>query len=467
MSCIKKIKSEEISGSTFRGREISLIGDITDYSFIAKVKSPFQGKITEIAGIKNASKVFFPFESIKDLRNGKYIIEYWGDFAELGEEVFLVEELSIVSAENSSGNCSNESQVFDVKINNVTIPVTISKTITQIVLDFDSLTEEQKSQIKGLDGKSAYDIAVQSGFVGTELEWLASLRGANGNDGKNGEDGVNGQDGADGKSAYEIAVANGFTGTESQWLLSLKGEKGDKGEQGDKGDKGDAFTYADFTPTQIAELQKPATDKVEELNQLETTLTNSETTRISAENSRVTAESSRVTAENVRVAAELERQKNKPFNVKVTTPSSYVTGTLAETEVLRIEIPANSLSDSDVLRIPFLMINKLGTNGTIQIKGRMSTSTTMPSGLTDQLFQTAVVTATNQFICLDRLFIIDDGKLKGFPNVIPSYTSSTISSNLILQKPFDRTVTNYLYLSVALSNTADKARIEGMQLTNA
>jgi hypothetical protein len=98
-------------------------------------------------------------------------------------------------------------------------------------------------------------------------------------------------------------------------------------------------------------LQKPATDKVVELNQLETTLTNSETTRISAENSRVTAESSRVTAENARVTAELERQKNKPFNIKVTTPSSYVTGTLAETEVLRIEIPANSISDNSFLNL--------------------------------------------------------------------------------------------------------------------
>ena len=132
MSCIKKIKSEEISGSTFRGREISLVGDITDYSFIAKVKSPFQGKITDIVGIKNASKVFFSFESIKDLRNGKYIIEYWGDFAELGEEVFLVEELSIVSAENSSGNCSNETHVFDVKINNITIPISLDFSVVNI-----------------------------------------------------------------------------------------------------------------------------------------------------------------------------------------------------------------------------------------------------------------------------------------------------------------------------------------------
>ena len=34
MACIKKIKSEEISGSTFRGRDISLVGDIIDYLLV-------------------------------------------------------------------------------------------------------------------------------------------------------------------------------------------------------------------------------------------------------------------------------------------------------------------------------------------------------------------------------------------------------------------------------------------------
>ena len=33
-------------------------------------------------------------------------------------------------------------------------------------------------------GASAYDIAVKNGFKGTEAEWLASLNGANGKDGK-------------------------------------------------------------------------------------------------------------------------------------------------------------------------------------------------------------------------------------------------------------------------------------------
>ena len=61
-----------------------------------------------------------------------------------------------------------------------------------------------------------------------------------------------GKDGENGKSAYEIALQNGFVGTETDWLESLKGQKGDtgepgakgepgeKGERGEKGEKGDA-----------------------------------------------------------------------------------------------------------------------------------------------------------------------------------------------------------------------------------
>ena len=33
--------------------------------------------------------------------------------------------------------------------------------------------------------------------------------------------------GKDGKSAYQIAVDNGFEGSESEWLASLKGKPGD------------------------------------------------------------------------------------------------------------------------------------------------------------------------------------------------------------------------------------------------
>lgn len=48
-----------------------------------------------------------------------------------------------------------------------------------------------------------------------------------------------GKDGENGKSAYEIAVQNGYDGTETDWLESLKGQKGDTGEPGATGAKGD------------------------------------------------------------------------------------------------------------------------------------------------------------------------------------------------------------------------------------
>ena len=52
--------------------------------------------------------------------------------------------------------------------------------------------------MNGSDGKSAYIIAMEHGFVGTETEWLESLRGADGKDGLPGKDGKNGVDGKDG-----------------------------------------------------------------------------------------------------------------------------------------------------------------------------------------------------------------------------------------------------------------------------
>lgn len=45
---------------------------------------------------------------------------------------------------------------------------------------------------KGEDGKSAYDIAVENGFEGTEAEWVESLKGRDGVDGSNGKDGADG-----------------------------------------------------------------------------------------------------------------------------------------------------------------------------------------------------------------------------------------------------------------------------------
>ena len=94
---------------------------------------------------------------------------------------------------------------------------------------------------KGTDGKSAYQIAVEQGYQGSESDWLSSLKGDKGDKGEKGNTGAKGnpgQDGTDGKSAYAIAVEHGYEDSEKKWLLSLKGEKGDTGERGEKGDTG-------------------------------------------------------------------------------------------------------------------------------------------------------------------------------------------------------------------------------------
>ena len=69
--------------------------------------------------------------------------------------------------------------------------------------------------LESLKGDSAYETAVKNGFTGTEAEWIASLKG---------KDGLDADD-----NAYDIAVKNGFTGSQKDWLESLKGADGKDG----------------------------------------------------------------------------------------------------------------------------------------------------------------------------------------------------------------------------------------------
>ena len=84
---------------------------------------------------------------------------------------------------------------------------------------------------QGPQGKSAYEVAVDNGFKGTEQQWLGSLKGEKG------------EAGNDGKSSYQLAIANGYEGTEKQWLASLKGNRGDDGYTPKRGT--DYWTDAD------------------------------------------------------------------------------------------------------------------------------------------------------------------------------------------------------------------------------
>ena len=74
---------------------------------------------------------------------------------------------------------------------------------------------------------------------------------------------IKGQKGELGTSPYEMAVDNGFVGTEPEWLESLKGDEGDQGLEGFRGDKGQRVAgavtaHASFVANGAVGLIQPA-----------------------------------------------------------------------------------------------------------------------------------------------------------------------------------------------------------------
>ena len=100
----------------------------------------------------------------------------------------------------------------DTTLRATTVPVTLHIRPSGFVADGDTpipptpdlytqllkKLDEMQAGANGKDGRSAYEIATENGFVGTVAEWLESLKGRNGIDGKDGLPGKDGKDGADG-----------------------------------------------------------------------------------------------------------------------------------------------------------------------------------------------------------------------------------------------------------------------------
>ena len=101
----------------------------------------------------------------------------------------------------------------DTTLRATTVPVTLHIRPSGFVADGDTpipptpdlytqllkKLSEMQTGANGKDGRSAYEIALENGFVGTVAEWLESLKGRDGIDGKDGADGLPGKDGTNGK----------------------------------------------------------------------------------------------------------------------------------------------------------------------------------------------------------------------------------------------------------------------------
>ena len=123
----------------------------------------------------------------------------------------------------------------------VEIEVTVPDSVASVeVTQTGAPGQNGTNGTNGLDGKSAYEVAVQDGFVGTEVEWLASLHGADGSNGSPGAPGSNGE-------SPDLQVADGYIQwkfpTDATWnnliaVATLVGPKGDTGSAGANGTDG-------------------------------------------------------------------------------------------------------------------------------------------------------------------------------------------------------------------------------------
>ena len=127
-----------------------------------------------------------------------------------------------------------------------TVPVTLHIRPSGFVVDGDTpipptpdlytqllkKLSEMQTGANGKDGRSAYEIAKENGFVGTVAEWLESLKGRDGIDGKDGLPGKDGKDGLPGKDG-----TNGKDG--------FPGKDGRDGRDGKDGVSPDLTNYPD------------------------------------------------------------------------------------------------------------------------------------------------------------------------------------------------------------------------------
>lgn len=117
---------------------------------------------------------------------------------------------------------------------------------------------------------------------------------------------LSGMQGIQGWSAYEVAVQHGFVGTEEEWVQSLKQPALDAAAEALE-----AKAQVEATEKAVKEAEALRVTAEQGRVNAENTRVSNENTRISNEDSRKAEESKRVTAENERIAAENSRKSEE------------------------------------------------------------------------------------------------------------------------------------------------------------
>lgn len=147
---------------------------------------------------------------------------------------------------------------------------------------------------------------------------------------------LSGMQGIQGWSAYEVAVKHGFVGTEAEWVQSLKQPALDAAAEALE-----AKAQVEATEKAVKEAEALRVTAEQGRVNAENTRVRNENTRISNEDSRKAEEAKRVTAENARIAAETSRKEAESSRVNAESDRVEAEGARAAAEQLR----ANSESE--------------------------------------------------------------------------------------------------------------------------
>lgn len=147
---------------------------------------------------------------------------------------------------------------------------------------------------------------------------------------------LSGMQGIQGWSAYEVAVQHGFVGTEAEWVQSLKQPALDAAAEALE-----AKAQVEATEQAVKQAESLRVTAEQGRVNAENTRVSNENTRISNEDSRKAEEAKRVTAENARIAAENSRKEAESSRVNAESDRVEAEGARAAAEQLR----ANSESE--------------------------------------------------------------------------------------------------------------------------
>lgn len=146
---------------------------------------------------------------------------------------------------------------------------------------------------------------------------------------------LSGMQGIQGWSAYEVAVQHGFVGTEAEWVQSLKQPALDAAAEALE-----AKAQVEATEQAVKEAEALRITAEQGRVNAENTRVSNENTRISNEDSRKAEESKRVTAENERIAAENSRKSEE--DIRKTNEANRISAesSRASAETLRASAEA-------------------------------------------------------------------------------------------------------------------------------